>query len=190
MRTAVTVDRPHALRRENFTFSACDQRCCSSSSFSVLAENLIIYRLLRQDVIWQLLLLPDLFFFSVCFSQDRCRGVYRNAGSCCWIDAEASVRRIPLLSFPCALYRQGCRQTSACLLRNLHLQRFDLPLLLPQTRIAIRLQRTKISLHIKYYSFSLTFWRRNYFFLILAHPVYNVNNTGTKYVRIMKQTAF
>jgi hypothetical protein len=29
------------------------------------------------------------------------------------------------------------------------------------------------------------------FLLILAHPVYkNVNNTGTKYVRIMKQTAF
>jgi len=28
------------------------------------------------------------------------------------------------------------------------------------------------------------------FFLILAHPVKNVNNTGTKYVRIMKQTAF
>jgi hypothetical protein len=29
------------------------------------------------------------------------------------------------------------------------------------------------------------------FFLILAHPVYkNVNNTGTKYARIMKQTAF
>jgi hypothetical protein len=27
------------------------------------------------------------------------------------------------------------------------------------------------------------------FFLILAHPVY-VNNTGTKKVRIMKQTAF
>ena len=37
----------------------------------------------------------------------------------------------------------------------------------------------------------LTFWRRNYFFLILAHSVYKmVNNTGTKYVRIMKQTAF
>jgi hypothetical protein len=36
---------------------------------------------------------------------------------------------------------------------------------------------------------TLTFWRRNYFF-ILAHPVYHVNNTGTKYVRIMKQTAF
>jgi len=35
------------------------------------------------------------------------------------------------------------------------------------------------------------FWRRNYFFLILAHPVYkNVNNTGSKQVRIMKQTAF
>jgi hypothetical protein len=29
------------------------------------------------------------------------------------------------------------------------------------------------------------------FFLILAHILYiNVNNTGTKYVRIMKQTAF
>jgi hypothetical protein len=29
------------------------------------------------------------------------------------------------------------------------------------------------------------------FFLILAHPVYKiVNNTGTKYVRIMKQTTF
>jgi len=28
------------------------------------------------------------------------------------------------------------------------------------------------------------------FFLDLAHPVYiNVNNTGTKYVRFMKQTA-
>ena len=28
-------------------------------------------------------------------------------------------------------------------------------------------------------------------FLILARPVYkNVNNTGTKYVRIIKQTAF
>jgi hypothetical protein len=27
------------------------------------------------------------------------------------------------------------------------------------------------------------------FVLILAHPVYKVNNTGTKYVRIMKQTA-
>jgi len=27
------------------------------------------------------------------------------------------------------------------------------------------------------------------FFLILAHPVYG-NNAGTKYVRIMKQTAF
>ena len=35
----------------------------------------------------------------------------------------------------------------------------------------------------------LTFRRRNIFFII-AHPVYNVNNTGTKYIRIMKQTAF
>jgi len=34
----------------------------------------------------------------------------------------------------------------------------------------------------------LTFWRRNYFFLILAHPVYKMwKNTGTKYVRIMKK---
>ena len=37
----------------------------------------------------------------------------------------------------------------------------------------------------------LTFWRRNYYFLILGHPVLkNVDNTGTKQVRIMKQTAF
>jgi len=37
---------------------------------------------------------------------------------------------------------------------------------------------------------TLTFWRLNYFFKILAHSVKNVNKTGTKYVRIMKQTAF
>ena len=36
----------------------------------------------------------------------------------------------------------------------------------------------------------LTLWRRNFFFFILAHTVYNMNKTGTKYVRIMKQTAF
>jgi len=36
----------------------------------------------------------------------------------------------------------------------------------------------------------LTFWSRNYFVLILAHPVYQMLiNTGTKYVRIMKHTA-
>jgi len=36
----------------------------------------------------------------------------------------------------------------------------------------------------------LTFWRRNYFFNFSTSCVENVNNTGTKYVRIMKQTAF
>ena len=37
----------------------------------------------------------------------------------------------------------------------------------------------------------LTFWRRNYFFFNFSTPcIKNVNNTGTKYVRIMKQTAF
>ena len=36
----------------------------------------------------------------------------------------------------------------------------------------------------------LTFWRRNYFFNVSTPCVLNVNNTGTKYVRIMKQTAF
>jgi len=37
----------------------------------------------------------------------------------------------------------------------------------------------------------LTFWRRNYFFLNFSSPcIQNVNNTGTKYVRIMKRTAF
>ena len=37
---------------------------------------------------------------------------------------------------------------------------------------------------------NLTFWRLNYFIFILAHPVCNANNTRTKHVRILKQTAF
>ena len=37
---------------------------------------------------------------------------------------------------------------------------------------------------------ALTFWRRNYFFNFSTLCIYNVNNTGTKQVRIMKQTAF
>ena len=37
---------------------------------------------------------------------------------------------------------------------------------------------------------SLTFWRRNYYFNFSTPCIWNVNNTGTKYVRIMKQTAF
>ena len=36
----------------------------------------------------------------------------------------------------------------------------------------------------------LTLWRQNYFFLISAYLYKNVNNTGTKQVSIMKQTAF
>ena len=36
----------------------------------------------------------------------------------------------------------------------------------------------------------LTFLRRNYFFNFSILCIQNVNNTGTKYVRIMKQTAF
>ena len=37
----------------------------------------------------------------------------------------------------------------------------------------------------------LTLWRRNYFFLNFSTPcIKNVNNTGTKQVSIMKQTAF
>ena len=38
---------------------------------------------------------------------------------------------------------------------------------------------------------SLNFWRRNYFFFNFSTPcIWNVNNTGTKQVSIMKQTAF
>ena len=37
---------------------------------------------------------------------------------------------------------------------------------------------------------TLTFWRRNYFFNFSTPCILNVNNPGTKYVRIMKQTAF
>jgi len=36
----------------------------------------------------------------------------------------------------------------------------------------------------------LIFWRRNYFFNFSTPCIKNVNNTWTKYVRIMKQTAF
>ena len=36
----------------------------------------------------------------------------------------------------------------------------------------------------------LTFWSGNYFFNFRTPCIQNVNNTGTKYVRIMKQTAF
>ena len=40
-------------------------------------------------------------------------------------------------------------------------------------------------------AYALTFSRRDYFFFNFSTPcIYNVNNTWTKYVRIMKQTAF
>jgi len=37
---------------------------------------------------------------------------------------------------------------------------------------------------------SLTYWRRKYFFNLSTPCIQNVNNTGTKQVSIMKQTAF
>ena len=36
----------------------------------------------------------------------------------------------------------------------------------------------------------LTFWDRNYFINFNTSCIQNVNNTGTKYIRSMKQTAF
>jgi len=50
-------------------------------------------------------------------------------------------------------------------------------------------------LHVFFQSFTckdvaLTFWRLNYFLNFSTPCIQNVNNTGTKYVRIMKQTAF
>ena len=41
-----------------------------------------------------------------------------------------------------------------------------------------------------FYCLLLTFWRWNYFLNFSAPCILNVNKTGTKYVRIMKQTAF
>ena len=38
--------------------------------------------------------------------------------------------------------------------------------------------------------YSLTFWRRNYLLNFSTPCIENVNNTGTKYAKIMKQTAF
>jgi len=43
--------------------------------------------------------------------------------------------------------------------------------------------RTRLCIH-------LTFWRRNYFFNFSTLCILSVNNTGTKYIRFMKQTAF
>ena len=41
-----------------------------------------------------------------------------------------------------------------------------------------------------WFLFVLTFWRRNYFFNFSTLCIQKVNNTGTKRVRNMKQTAF
>ena len=46
------------------------------------------------------------------------------------------------------------------------------------------------TLHIGSRSSILTLWRRNYFFNFSTLCIQNVNNTGTKQVSIMKQTAF
>ena len=47
----------------------------------------------------------------------------------------------------------------------------------------VLMESTRYSPHI------LTFWR--WFFFYFSTPcIYNVNNTGTEYVRIMKQTVF
>jgi hypothetical protein len=43
---------------------------------------------------------------------------------------------------------------------------------------------------IRHWVGRLTFWRQNYFLNFSTPCVQNVNNTGTKYLRIMKQTAF
>jgi len=52
---------------------------------------------------------------------------------------------------------------------------------------------TQKSAVLKYLTSSqhtLTFWRQHYFFNFSTPCIQNVNNTGTKYVRFMKQTAF
>ena len=49
---------------------------------------------------------------------------------------------------------------------------------------------SNVSCYLRDSCFSLTFWRRNYFFNFSTPCIWNVNNTGTKQVRIMKQTAF
>ena len=46
-------------------------------------------------------------------------------------------------------------------------------------------------LHLNILRGILTFWSQNYFFFNFStHCIQNVNKTGTKYVRIMEQTAF
>ena len=59
------------------------------------------------------------------------------------------------------------------------------------TRISPFAQKTTLALQFCYETRSvLTLWRRNYFSNFSTLCIQNVNNTGTKYVRIMKQTAF
>jgi len=50
----------------------------------------------------------------------------------------------------------------------------------------------KVSRNVKFVKsiLKLTFLRRNYFFNFSSPCIKYVNNAGTKYVRIMKQTAF
>ena len=43
---------------------------------------------------------------------------------------------------------------------------------------------------VPYSQRDLNFWCRNYLFKFRTPCILNVNNTRTKYVRIMKQTAF
>ena len=92
---------------------------------------------------------------------------------CQWKDAKLwprqvfQVRNGHILPFKCELYLcRNFKNTLTCSVATIH------------SCLAASLSST------------LTFWRRNYYFLILAHPVYKMWIIQEPNVRIMKQTAF
>ena len=64
-------------------------------------------------------------------------------------------------------------------------------LITSQGKISKLANRGYSSIKLKLNSFPcLTFWSRNFFFNFSTPSIWNVNNTGNKYARIMKQIAF
>ena len=74
-----------------------------------------------------------------------------------------------------------------CLKRNTYMR---MHIVLPWTVYPYMVCPSNMVTYLKAQPFFITFWRRNYFFNFSTSCIQNVNNTGTKYVRIMKQTEF
>ena len=72
-----------------------------------------------------------------------------------------------------------------------HVQNFDCRIATNRTLLKCRIPHVQnFKCRLATNRVLLTFWQRNYFFYFNKLCIQNVNNTGTKYVRIMKQRAF